>query len=183
MIEIIEITLIGLFAAITAAGFYSIYKVLNRTLNRDYKYCINIHKEAFMKSKCPFIKIKIRGVEKWFLIDTGAQFNLINDGDLDDIYKPEDMLKIVDEMHVVGTVGHKEKQSVLEETIEVGGEEFVQRFSVADMSTGCKPVIDQSTGLKMTGILGAEFFNEVGWLIDMDSLVICAKKDRKWRKT
>lgn len=162
---------------IIGVGFWQMISHIKRCIDRDYKYCINIHKEGFEKLKAPLIKMKIKGKYKYFLVDSGAAKNLISKKAFQSISKEGDEVKIVDNVHILGVSGKEDKAvPVIEETISVGRDKFVQNFMVSEEWETTREYIHDTCGIEIIGLLGSEFFQKARWLIDFDNLVIWVKK-------
>ena len=179
----ITVTTIGLIVwsiivlGIIGAGFWGIYSSIKNSLKNDYKYCINLHKVGFEKTNYPIIKMKIRNKYKYFLLDSGANINALSKDVLTSIMKKEDSLKIVGNGQVLG-IGATEDVAipVIEETISVGRDKFVENFLVSEDWETTRKYISDNCGVEVIGLLGSEFFQKARWLIDFDNLVIWVKK-------
>jgi len=170
------IIFLGIISVIAVTAFYKMFKSIKRSIDRDYKYHININKKAFHRSCYPIIEVEIKGHKKNFLIDTGSPFNMINESCMDSIYEENDKVNIIRTHTIVGSTGKQDEQQVILEDIYINGEKFTEEFSVSNMDNGCKPIIDAVSGVKTSGLLGAEFFHKAKWSIDLDSLVVWVKK-------
>lgn len=179
----IIVTTIGLIVwsiivlGIIGAGFWGIYSSIKNSLKNDYKYCINLHKVGFEKTNYPIIKMKIRNKYKYFLLDSGANINALSKDVLTSIMKKEDSLKIVGNGQVLG-IGATEDVAipVIEETISVGRDKFIEEFRVIDNWEATRKAMSKAAGVEIVGLLGAEFFQRAKWVLDFESLVVWVKK-------
>lgn len=163
---------------IISAGFYGMIKQIKGCLDREFKYCINIHKEGFDKLKAPLIKMKIKNKYKYFLVDSGATHNILSKEAFKSISKKDDEVKIVDNIAILGVNGGDTNKAVpvIEETISVGRDKFVENFLVSEDWETTRKYISDNCGVEVIGLLGSEFFQKARWLIDFDNLVIWVKK-------
>lgn len=163
---------IGLVLLFIITGISVIVKDVQNSILKDYKYCINFNRIAHKNTNYPIIQLKIRDTEQYFLLDTGANVNIIATDALSSFMSEKDTIKIVGESNVLGVSGEQlESQSVIEEKIIIDDEEFVEEFRIIKWEEARKHISDLS-GLNIIGILGSDFFTKNKWLIDFSNLVI-----------
>ena len=161
---IVVITIIAVF----------IYKA-GSNINNQYKYNINIDKVGFDKFKLPLIKLNIRGLDKYFLVDTGANSNVLS-MDIIDLPEFEDKIHVVGELTQLGGGGVSEVVKEIQECVRTEDEAFTIKFSVSNSYKNLADAIKAETGLEVVGLIGSPFLEKAKWIIDLDSLVIWAKK-------
>lgn len=163
---------------IIGTALYQIVISVKKVINKDFKYCINIHKEGFDKLKVPLIKMRIKNKYKYFLVDSGATHNVLSKESFKNISKKEDEVKIVDNLAILGISGGDENKTmpVIEEVISIGRDKFTQNFIVSENWEATKKYISDNCGIEVIGLLGSEFFQKARWVIDFDNLVIWVKK-------
>lgn len=160
--------------AIIVGAFYSIFKKVGR--NSPYKYSVNIHKGGFKKTKFPMIKLRIRGKYRYFLVDTGANVNLMDLESYGEIVG-DGQVKQVDNGAVAG-LGSEESvhAAIVEEDIVIAREKFTEEFLINDQWKFSREQIVKGSGINVVGILGSGFFERAKWMIDFENLIIWAKK-------
>lgn len=162
---------------IIVGGFTIIYKAIKNNINTNYRYSINLYKEGFDKTNFPLIKLRIRNKYRYFLIDTGANINLISKTAYKSIVG-KGQVKLVDN-NVVSGMGTTETTNavpVIEDTISVGRDRFVEHFTISDDWDFARKQISDVAGVDIVGILGSKFFKKAKWVLDFEELVIWVKK-------
>lgn len=168
---------LALISLLVGVAFYYIVKAIKKSINRDYKYSINIYKRGFEKGDLPLIKLKIRNKYKYFLIDTGANINMIaHDSYKDIVGKGE--VHMVDSVTVSG-VNSTDKSApipVVEEVISTGKSKFTEKFSINKEWEFTRKTISANAGVDIVGILGSPFFKSAKWVLDLDELVVWVRR-------
>lgn len=171
-----------LILIIIGLGFYYIRRSLliafKNTINRDISGSVDIHKEGYNRSKFPIIKAKIRGKYKYFLVDTGANVNILDynlyqelvNGEI--IYSSNTKIKITGP----GTAGEPEDVSIVTEDVTIKDITIKIEFALNKAWEEARKQVSNSSGLPIIGILGSEFCNDSKWMIDFDNLIIWVKK-------
>lgn len=160
---------------VTCVGFYYIYKSISRVLRNDYKYCVKINEDAFKKSGFPLIKMKLKGKFCWFLLDSGANANMIFKGTGDKIFDSKTNFNII-RTDSLGGIGEETHTCiVVEEEISFNKDKFTEEFLVCNTHSAAQQVIVDSANIEVLGILGSGFFNRARWMLDLDKLVVWSK--------
>lgn len=162
--------------AVLIIGSRFILKKTYKSIKDEYKYYINF-KGDFKNSNIPIIKLKIRGKYKYFLLDSGANINILSKEMLPTIMKQSDNIKVVGDKSVVGIGSNCEDPAfVISETISIGKDKYEENFTVLDNWENSRREISKLSNIQVIGILGAEFFKKSKWMIDFDKHVVWVKK-------
>ena len=134
---------------------------------------IPLLKHDFNKSGMPIIEVKINKVPYKFMLDSGANINVLDKRVFDILnISKEDTKKSggfttasgeLDSNVFKADIGFKYKNT-----------SFKEEFEVIDMS-GPFDTIESRDGVKINGILGSTFFNKYKWNIDFENLVVWTK--------
>jgi len=156
-----------------------------------YKYKLKISGDGINKASYPLIEVELNGVKKIFMIDTGADANIIADQD----YRNNEMLKdlpVKRESHIIGVSSHfvcphcnknivfeavNGTIPVVEMDIKIGEETFTDEFIITSNWGAIQNEIEERCGIKPFGLLGATLFNKAKLVIDFDELIVWKKKD------
>lgn len=162
---------------IIVGGFIFIYKTIKNNINTNYRYSINLYKEGFNKTNFPLIKLRIRNKYRYFLIDTGANINLISKTAYKSIVG-KGQVKLVDNNVVsgMGTTETTDAVPVVEDAISVGRDRFIEHFTISDDWDFARKQISDAAEVDIVGILGSKFFKRAKWVLDFEELVIWVKK-------
>jgi len=174
--------ILAVIGIIVTIGFYKMFKSIQNSIKRDFKYYININKKSYLKCKLPIVKAKFKDRDIYFLVDTGSNTNIINEDFVNLVYKDTGIPETKDAK--VSGLATKENlcKSIVEEisfdcyNSETECEKFNEQFLILDMNLGVKSDLDKNTGLDIQGMLGNEFFQKARWIIDLDQLVVWVKK-------
>ena len=158
-------------------GVRYIAKVVKGTVNRDYKYHINLHKEGYRRAEFPMVKVKIRNKYKFFIVDSGANTNMIARSSYKEIVG-DGAIKSSSSVEVSGigtSEGASASSPVVLETINVGEDGFEEEFCILSDWDHTKDMVEKLSGIAVVGVLGAPFCKTAKWVIDFDKLVIWVK--------
>lgn len=112
----------------------------------------------------PLIDMKLNGVERTFIVDTGANMSLIDDSFYKDNENDFQFLSEID-MTLNGVAGTKNYKAYY----ILGGlgddNSLKYQFLTSDLS-GVRNSIKTSTGIDIIGILGADYLNRYGFTVD-----------------
>lgn len=182
MIAVIICVLVGLGAII----YWATNKIIN-TLQLFQKYSIQVFKEdnkgvisfrdAFDKSEMPVITLFMEGVPLNFLVDSGANLNLLDKQIFDNIFPDKVDAGIKYNVAAAGGELKDLGSHKLEFLIECDKyiEKCQDEFCIMDLSGTFGSIYD-TTGLQLHGVLGARFFVQNQWRLDFDNLIIWLKK-------
>lgn len=124
-------------------------------------------KEFLEKAEIPVIPVYIEGNEYYVLVDTGSDASYLDSQVLENISK----ILLGQQDEIVGGTAVKEKgSSVYEVEFACGDKEFKEMFTENDFS-GIFSFIEQTTGIRLSGILGTRFLLKHKCILDFDKLV------------
>ena len=159
---------------------------LSKNIKKHFKYHIDaleikinrkgekfpIIKEDFDKSGIPIIKVKIKGKDYKFMLDSGANVNVIDSRLLEEIKEENTEIQASNGMTVAS--GDMNAGGVMPLTFKHKNKTFTEDFELLDMSDAFNSIA-QRDGVELHGILGSKFFNKHKWSIDFEDLVIWIK--------
>lgn len=130
------------------------------------KLSINI-KETLEKVGYPLITIENNGYDAYFLIDTGANSNIINSRVIEDFsYSP-----IKGNVSMIGVEGNNQKGRLVKFNFKFKGKyNMADVFQVTDLK-GLDTIFN-GTEFTVVGILGTPFLERFGCIVDFNDLVI-----------
>jgi hypothetical protein len=76
----------------------------------------------------------------------------------------------------MGTTEITDAVPVVEDTISIGRDRFVEYFTISDDWDFARKQISDVAGVDIVGILGSPFFKKAKWVLDFEELVIWVKK-------
>lgn len=120
-------------------------------------------------AKFPLIKVKVNDRICSFLLDTGANVNIINEKVFDEINQ-DGTFKLDKSEGIITGKGMMESPGTTTLSFKYRTKKFEQEFDVIDMSEAFNG-IKEDTGINIDGILGDGFFQEYQWVIDFEKLV------------
>lgn len=158
---------------------------IKNTISKEFKYHFEafkfkINKEGdiipllqydFSKSGIPIIEVKINKNSYKFMLDSGANVNILDKrvfDTLENIETSESSGLTTANGDITGNnikakIQFKQKQK-----------KFIEDFEIFDMS-GPFDSIESRDGVKINGILGSNFFKTHCWTIDFENLVVWIK--------
>lgn len=132
---------------------------------------VNAQNDFLLKSyDRPIIEATVNGNDCYLLIDTGSSLNIVDFSQLDDLGIKR-RFKIGD---VVGINGGSVLWQIFQVPVIVTSRNVTQ-FITSDL-TAVRESILQSTGIKISGILGTPAIKELGMIIDLSRGIITIKK-------
>lgn len=182
--EIISIIILGIIL-ITFGGFSlkHVIKVINNQFKYQfdllknntsmYQFAVNFKKSIKNDDKFPIIHLNFNGHKGTFLLDTGADTNIIDKKFFDIINKEKDH-EIEKSSGLIFGGGFAESPGMTTINFKYGANKFQQSFDIFDMSSAFDS-IHSDTGIKLDGLLGSKFFLEYQWILDFEKMVIWVK--------
>lgn len=147
-----------------------IKKLINNWLN-DRENVMSF-REGLMLTGLPVVSFMQKGKPLHFLLDTGANFCVINKEMMEGIeYKMNEN----DKYEMYGIDGNPIIVDTCNVTFSLGSTVFNEMFLINDMSAAFGKV-EQETSIKPHGILGSAFFNKYKYVIDFDKYLFYNKK-------
>lgn len=174
---------IGLLLITVIAIGYTVFAIctvflhIYRVIKYDNMYKISFgHK--FKKFKAPFIKLKIKDKFYYFLVDSGAELNVItqNYNDLlpTDSYTLKSTSVKVASIHSTETINQ-----ALSLNLSFGCDHYNNTiFTIADISQYTE-IVKNNIDIDVIGILGTPFFEKYKWSIDFDKRCIWVRANHK----
>lgn len=166
-----------IFCLLVFSAFYFIYflylhnkaikKYENLIFNTKGEF-INI-KSSVETIKLPILTSEIEGKTYNFLVDSGANVNIISKEAIDMI---QDKI-ILEKTEKIITIEAKSKEdrNVCSISFSVKGNIFSDKFIISDRFVSLDS-IERNYGIKIDGILGSNFLYENKWIIDYNNLVV-----------
>lgn len=173
------ITIIVLFIP-----FAFIIKHINATLDNKFKYYLGAIKvkngqfesikESVLNHGFPIIKMTIFDKRYNFVLDTGANINVLDSSVLKDF--PENAVKYTEGAGFIGA-GDVAKQATQNCSLSMtyNKQVFTEQFQVTNL-TEMFDFIEQTEGIRIHGMLGSKFFTEHQWTLDFEKMVIWTGK-------
>lgn len=161
-------------------------KSIKKVIDRDYIFDIKVvkvkgekleFKQDYANHELPIVRLNFNGNRLNFLLDTGANVNIINK----DTFYTSDIINIVNanninvEKAALVTTGSSTVQT--EKTtlpFKYGNKKFEEVFRIMDMSEPFNYILDKHN-IQIHGVLGTGFFSKYKWSIDFDTMVVWTK--------
>lgn len=147
-------------------------KHMSKQIDRDYEYYLGIKRlgkmdKHFKCSKLPTIKITINGTRYPFILDSGANTNVVDKSIVEALGLDKEAVKYNLE-GTSGTVQGTQYKTSME--FSYNNQVFQEEFNTLDM----KNIRDQlsSIGIEAYGMLGAAFFEKHRWSLDFNKMVV-----------
>lgn len=135
----------------------------------------NKTKMSFMESMdltgLPIVTFLIDNKKYNFLLDTGANYSVINSSLIDDITHT----KIDKQSSVIGMEGNAVISNFIDIILTYKNKKFQESFQVINMDSAFNKIKKES-GVAICGILGSEFFRRYNYILDFKELIVYSKK-------
>lgn len=175
--NVLTIAIFGII--ILTAIVYAVLKFRD-IIRKEWKYSkIRFHPDCYEKSGLPIISVKILGKDRYFLLDTGANNNVLCAKTIEK-YDEFSKLKIVGTLNYIGaTMKESSTNYLVESNIKIGKDVFEKQiFQLADLE-GTIELLKKETNEEIIGILGVNFFENAKWILDFDEKVVRIKNFKK----
>jgi hypothetical protein len=133
---------------------------------KKYKNGISI-KESLDLVKIPVITFKQGNRDLHFIVDTGADINVIHKGTLDEIQH----IVLPTTVSTYTVTGESEPNQVVGIIFSYKDNEYKEGFQVIDMSPVIKGM-NQECNITIDGIIGSKFMKKYKYIIDFKELLI-----------
>lgn len=174
---IIIVALIGIYFG----GF--MLKHLNSTIMKNHQYYVDIIKiregeavkfdENLDKSGLPIIKMKVEDIWCNFLLDTGANINMIDRRFITAINDRDKSLIFENcNVFVHGASGANSCSQKVKVHIKCNSKSFEDEFLISDSVEHTFDAIFDQYNIKLAGVLGNEFFKEHEMSLDFKRKII-----------
>ena len=137
-----------------------------------FVFNLNAQNDFLLKSyERPIIEVNVNGKDAFMLIDTGSSLNVVDFSQLEDLGIKR-RFKIGDVMCIAGG---SVLWQIFQVPVNVKGR-TVNQFISSDL-TVIRESILQSTGIKISGILGTPAIKELGMIIDLSRGIVTINKN------
>lgn len=179
------LSIITIFLIIIVLLDFAVKKIV-KSIKKEFQYNFNAFKYKYSNGKIipllkqdvfktgvPIIEVKINNKPYKFILDSGANINLIDATAFAD-FDSESIIKEKSDGFL--TAGEYKEDNIMSAQFdfEIEGVKYSEQFEVADMSASFGSSIIEE-GVNIQGILGSVFFNKQRWSIDFENLVIWTK--------
>lgn len=127
-------------------------------------------KESLDLAEVPIVTFVCTGRKLNFLLDTGSSNSLINKSLCKDLQVEACDFKT----DVIGIEGNKMPLDFCKLTLEYKGQHFENKFALGELDATFASV-KQATGVQLHGILGSDFFQNYGYILDFSELAAYIK--------
>lgn len=128
-----------------------------------------------LKSNIPLIQLKLKGKVRYFLLDSGASNSALDEKANIITNEP-----IIDYDELVAGFGDTRKVNIYELPLFIDDIMVFQKFVVAPL--GIADYIEESTGIRISGIIGIDFMYSYKAVIDFYNLSIKLTIERELNK-
>ena len=175
----IETTIgLGIILILLVLGFY-MYDTFGKIVINSYKYFIKFDEDCDKISELPIIKVKMFGKDRYFLVDSGANDNVIDERLL---FEEEDFLNIQSSTRgkfITASMKEAVDTEFIKVDFKIGRDKFIeQEFTLLPLE-GLRDSLKQECGKDVIGVLGYSFFKDARWVVDFEQKVIWVKKKQK----
>lgn len=160
----------GLVVISVAKIFINIHRNIKGQESFDKRYKVSFDKH-FKKVKVPLIKMKIGGNLKYFIVDSGAEANILAT-DFFESLDPKYITQSDIEAQLISAEGSSTKALVVHIDLSFKKEKYPSIPFLVTKLVDATEWIQESTKICIAGILGSEFFAQYKWLIDFDERCI-----------
>ncbi len=130
-------------------------------------------KELYDKAKMPIVPLTIFGKTYHFIIDTGADLNLIRTSFANDL--PEGFLYEIEGSNVTGAGGDINTSQGADLEVEFEGHDFNVNVEVMPIDNALD-LVGSKAGIEIIGILGNPFLHDNKWMLDFSKKLIWTKR-------
>ena len=164
MIIIIKIV-ISLLATLLIAALVNAYEDIKRRNKLKMSF-----KEALDLVELPIVTFLNKEIKLNFLLDTGSSQSIINESMLPSL----DTKKSEDSMIIVGVEGNKVSSDLCTMKVGYKDQEFEHNFAIKDLDEAFG-IVKQESGVQIHGILGSDFLQKYGYILDFKELIAYPK--------
>ena len=155
-------------------------KSIKKVIDKDYIFDIKVVKvkgeklefrQDYANHQLPIVKLNFNGNRLNFLLDTGADINIINKDTFNSI-KTEDVNVEKAALVTTGSTAVTSEKTIL--PFKYGNKKFEEPFRIMNMSEPFNYLLDKHQ-IQIHGVLGTDFFSKYKWSIDFDTMVVWTK--------
>lgn len=174
------LVVLGLFIFL-GIPLYFVFKSISKVINRDYIFNIRViklngnkldFKNNFKKHKLPILTLIFNGNKYNFLMDTGADINMLNKSAFD-IINQDAKAKIEGNFNI-STAGGDMNSELTTLNFKYGNKKFIENFTIINVDAAFNNVLIDN-GIQLHGVLGSSFFEKHKWSLDFDNMVVWTK--------
>lgn len=176
-VSIILACIVGVLVII--ASFTILYRIVKSIKTQvDFK---NKYKSSFTKYfhklKVPIIKLKIGGDLRYFLIDSGAESNVLDKAIFEKLPK-NSFTKLSEASDITSIAGNAVETFKISTNLSYKKEVYDNvEFNIVDLANVIE-VVKSKSNINIVGILGSSFFSTYKWLIDFDERCIWISQNK-----
>lgn len=168
------------FSVFLGVPLYKVFSNIKKVIDRDYIFHMKFvkvkgdkleFKRDFDNHKIPIIKLVFNDIKYNFLVDTGANINLINSSVFDTISEGKIEVK---KNGFIQTASKQENTNKAIIDFKYINKHFTEEFVLMDLDTTFASVL-KTDGIQLHGVLGSDFFFKHRWSVDFDNMVIWTK--------
>lgn len=131
--------------------------------------------ESMKLVKLPVVTFKIGNEDINLLLDSGGMKNFIDSRVVELFKLPHEHLKESNRISVYGITGNIVENEIIHMHLSYKGIDFEDDFIAQNLS-GAMDQIKQEYGVRIHGMLGAEFFEKYKYVLDFKNLIAYTKK-------
>lgn len=150
---------------------FMIRDLINRIHTQSFE-CTSF-KELYDKAKMPIVPLIIFGKTYHFIIDTGADLNLIRTSFANNL--PEGFLYEIEGSSVTGAGGDVSTSQGADLEVEFEGYDFNVNVEVMPIDNALD-LVGSKAGIEIIGILGNPFLHDNKWMLDFSKKLIWTKR-------
>lgn len=174
------ISIIAILCIIVVLFIYMV-KGITTIVKRDYVFDVKViklkgnkleFKTDYHNHKLPIVKLTFNGKKYNFLLDTGADINILNKSVLDRI--DEDKTINILNNHGVTTASGVEKSEKADISFKYNNKVFIETFTIMNVDAAFQNILHDN-GIQLHGVLGSKFFHKHKWSVDFDNMVVWTK--------
>lgn len=168
------------FCLVVGIPLYFMINHLTGIVKRDYIFDVKVVRKKgerlefrndYHNHKLPVIKLNFNGEKYNFLIDTGADINILNKPVFDVISNGNIEVASNGLITTAGSDVVSEKAVV---SFKYGNKNFTEEFVLMDVTSSFQSIFNDKN-MQLHGVLGSEFFKKHKWSVDFDNMVIWTK--------
>ena len=163
---IIGVIVCGLIVPAIGKMYYQIYQDIKKYNLNATKYKVSFKKYTNV-FEVPLIKMKINGKLQYFIIDSGAENNVLTNATFKSL-NPQSYTKLDIEDSIVTASGTTDKVPFIEMDLSYKKEVYNDVVFVVSDLTEAINYIKNKTNITIAGLLGSHFFHKYRWAIDFD---------------
>lgn len=155
---------VGIVLLILGFGLAFLFNDIRNRINNSNKYRV-CFKKGFKKCGLPLIKLKINGKLEWFLLDTGANSNVLKESYFNSLEEKPEILG--EQKH--NNTDNEIQSLVIELDLSYNKVKFgLEKFNIIKLGT----FENTWNGYNIVGIIGSPFFERNKWAFDFENLVV-----------